>query len=70
MILLEVYCYTILTYYACCATALMCAKSTHEYTRSKDIKNACTSLETKIKNSALMWGPVWPAWLVKLWLRK
>jgi len=70
MEILEVYLQTVLTYYACCATAIICAKSTHGYTRNKDIKNACTNLETKIKNSALLWGAIWPVWLVKLWLRK
>jgi len=70
MLVLELYGVSVLAYYACCTTVLVCARSTIEYSRNKDIKNACKNLETNIKTSALLWGAIWPAWLLKLWLRK
>lgn len=70
MLLLELYCVTVVAYYACCAALVMSARSTLDYTRNKDIKNACMNLEGKIKASALKWGVVWPIWVAKLWLRK
>ncbi len=70
MLIVELYCASVLSYYACCAAVLICAKSTTNYTRNKDIKNACMNLETKIKSSALLWGGIWPIWLAKLWIRK
>jgi len=70
MLVLELYCMSVVAYYACCTALLMTIRSTVSYSRNKDIKNACTNLEAKVKSSALKWGPIWPLWIAKLWLRK
>ena len=62
--LIELYAVSVCIFYGCCATVLMCSKEVSSYTRSKDLKNACTHLATKAKKVGMSWGFVWPAWLV------
>ena len=67
---IELYVVTVLIFYACCASIFLCARSTKNYTRIKDIKNACTNLERSVKKDAVLWGVVWPIWFVKLLLKR
>ena len=62
--LIELYAVSVCIFYGCCATVLMAGKEVRDYTRNKDLKNACIHLEDKAKKVGMVWGFVWPAWLV------
>ena len=62
--LIELYAVSVCIFYACCATVFMCCNEVLGYTRSKDLKNACTHLKAKTKKAGMTWGFIWPAWLV------
>jgi hypothetical protein len=69
MTLLEVYLITVLMFYACCAAIYLSSQSVAQYTRNKDLKNACKHLTDKLKK-AIVWGGLWPAWLLRLWFKR
>ena len=62
--LIELYAVSVCVLYGCCATVIVCCKEVAEYSRSKDLKNACNHLREKTKKTGMAWGFVWPAWLV------
>lgn len=62
--LIELYAVTVCIFYGCCGTVLMGCKEVLGYTRSKDLKNACTHLSAKVKKIGMIWGFIWPAWLI------
>jgi hypothetical protein len=61
---IELYAASVCIFYGCCATVIMSCREVAGYTRSKDLKNACTHLSNKTKSSGMVWGFIWPVWLI------